>query len=78
MKSAVDSKQNHFRHEIEENGNFEFEMKLFKNGDFEEEASLPLTVVVPENIHLGIQIEDSELHQTDYKTVIESCWATPR
>ena len=53
-------------------------MKLFKNGDFEEKAALPLTVKVPENIHLGIQIEDSELHQTDYKTVIEACWATPR
>ena len=78
LKSAIDSRESHHRHEIEENGNFEFEMKLFKNEDFEVELDLPLEVMVPESIHLGIQIKESELHQIAYKTIIESCWATPR
>ena len=47
LRSAIDSKQNHHRHEIEENGNFEFEMKLFKNQEFREKLDLPLTVTIP-------------------------------
>ena len=78
LKSAIDSKHNHHRHEIEENGNFEFEMKLFKNQEFQEVVDLPLTVTVPDHINLGIEIKESELHQREYKTIIESCWATPR
>ena len=78
LKSAIDSKQNHHRHEIEENGNFEFEMKLFRNQEFREKQDLPLTVTIPESIYLGIEIKESELHRTEYKTIIESCWATPR
>ena len=53
-------------------------MKLFKDQEFQEELDLPFTVTVPENINLGIEIKKSELHQTEYKTIIKSCWATPR
>ena len=63
---------------IEENGNFEFEIKLFKNQEFQEVVDLPLTVTVPDHINLGIEIKESELHQREYKTIIGFCWATPR
>ena len=73
----IDSKANHVSHQMEEVGSFNFEMKLFENSAFEKEVD-NLSVTIPEHVNIAVSVKSSELHAKSYKTVIESCWATPR